>query len=374
MRPAAVVLGLVSCFGCGFKSSAVSGDGSLDGTPSIDAADAPVLDGPDAPAGDDLVLSGTVTYDTGSHTLKVNNVTTPAMHMTITVGADSFDAIVAHDVHLVLGTSLKATGGAPLVIVAQHDITIDANASIDVSDGGAGMLPNCSTAPQTGGDDNNGAGGGGGGSFIGTGGHGGAGHDGRAAGGPGGGSISAQSGLQGGCPGARGGAGTGAGGAPGRGGGAIYLKAGNRIQLGADSLLLASGAGGHAGPAGSNGGGGGGSGGMLWLEANHIIAPSMSPSARLIANGGGGGGGGSSNAAGTDGNPGTTTAVPATGGPGAPGCSSGGNGGSRSSTIGGDVGATVGVAGGGGGGGVGLIFATSPDLQIQAVTLSPDRS
>jgi hypothetical protein len=366
MRPAVVVLGLVSCFGCGFKSPAV-GDGSLDDMPMLDGA----LDAsPDAVAGDDLLLVGTVTYDTGSHVLKVNNVPTTAMHMTVTLGADSFDAIVAHDVHLLIGTSLKATGGAPLVIVAQNNITIDASASIDVSDGGAGMLPNCSTPPGVGSDDDNGGGGGGGGGFIGAGGHGGSGHNNNVAGGTGAASISPNSGLQGGCPGGRAGTGSmGSGGAPGRGGGAIYLEAGNSITLAANAQLVANGAGGHGGPAGNNGGGGGGSGGMLWLKASHIIAPLVSPSARLIANGGSGGGGGS-DAAGTDGNVGMT-AAPAIGGSGATDCSAGGNGGSRNATSGGDVIVSVKTAGGGGGGGVGMILLMSADAQVQGATISP---
>src|SRR5262245_24731896 len=265
MRSAVEVFGLLAlvCSGCGFKSQQVPGDG----VPPIDApaVDAPLADAaldapvdaimPDGPPDGpppcqsfsqqldtcslmltgDLTLSAASTYSTDSHILVVNGTPVSVTHQVVATHGDLVDAILLHDLRLETGITLRATGARPLAIIASGVVALADDAAIDVSDGGAGVLANCSSPPGSGGNNSTGAGGGGGGAYGSAGGDGGPGHSAgpQAPGGTGANSIGLQPGPHGGCPGARGGVGaSGAMGTPGKGGGAIYIVAAGGITLG----------------------------------------------------------------------------------------------------------------------------------------------
>lgn len=250
---------------------------------------------------------------------------------------------------------LRAVGTRPLVLIARDSITIGASGMVDVGShsnptpqAGAGADPSeCADTAQPGPTAANGTGGGGaGGTFGGMGG----------AGGPGGGTNGGAAGmgaftlallqLRGGCPGQAGAGG--AGGAGGHGGGAVYLIAGNRIDV--QGTISAGGAGGGGGAGNpSAGGGGGGAGGLIGFDA-----PVITASGQLLANGGSGGGGASSSP--SPGSPGSDAVAigPAAGGAGAPpNGGRGGDGSARSTTVIGARGSSGGGTGGGGGGGGG---------------------
>jgi hypothetical protein len=322
----------------------------------------------------DLPVMGAATYDTDTHVLKIDGIATPVAFKTVMIGLDPIDVISARDVHLGVSASLRAVGSHGLAIVASQGLTLDQDAQIDVSNGGAGARTSCPNGATRGGDNSSGAGGGGGGGFGAGGGAGGAGNDTGAA--SSGGSAGAPelpfpTGFHGGCPGAEGGTGDLPGGSGGKGGGALYLVAGDRIVLSSFAPLDAGGGGGlggsHSGTSGDAGGGGGGSGGLLILEAPHILA-----SAATIATNGGAGGEGSDGAGGgASGDPGTRTTERAGGGSG--GAVNGGDGGDGGSSLG-PGGASVPASargGGGGGGGVGFIRISSPDAVFLAISPIP---
>jgi hypothetical protein len=387
MRSSVVMLGLVVgelAAGCGFHSP--SGAAIDSGAGSDSPGDGA---GSDAGCGfadlvstcllsfdADLPVMGAATYDTDTHVLKIDGIATPVAFKTVMIGLDSIDVISARDVHLGVSASLHAVGSHGLAIVASHDLTLDQDAVIDVSNGGAGARASCPNAATRGGDNSNGAGGGGGGGFGAGGGTGGAGNDAGAA--SSGGSAGAPelpfpTGFHGGCPGAEGGTGDLPGGAAGKGGGALYLVAGNRIVLSSLAPIDAGGGGGmggsHSGTSGDAGGGGGGSGGLVILEAPHIVAAA---DAIIAANGGAGGEGSDGAGPGANGDPATRTAERAGGGSG--GAVNGGDGGDGGSSLG-PGGASVPASthgGGGGGGGVGFIRVRSPDPGFLA--LSPQAS
>ncbi len=382
MRWGVVAIGLLTgfagigiCGGCGFSSPAPRSTTDAGGSNACESFASQfdtcglVLEG-------DLTLSGTITYDTAMHELKVDSVMMSVMHMTLGTGAGDVDAIFAHNLRLAAGAKLRAIGMLPFAIVASGSITLEDGAMIDVSNGGAGAQASCGDPPDAGGDNPGGAGGGGGGGYGAAGGYGGGGNsDGaQSPGGAGGTSTTMPAKPVGGCPGAAGGTGIATGspgntsGAGGLGGGALYLVAADRIELGNTAVLTAGGGGGHGGGSPEGGGGGGGSGGMIALESPHIIGLQ----ARVAANGGGGGGGsegGTTPVAGTEGETGSTSTSGAPGGGAAPNGSQGGRGGSLEAPTGETVTTTVPPgAGGGGGGGVGFIHIVSAVVQLGTVS------
>jgi hypothetical protein len=281
-------------------------------------------------------------------------------------GSNNYCVVAATSI--IINATLRAKGTKPLVLIASDSITV--NQLIDVGSHrttpefiGAGADPAmCMVGTLPNGARSGGAGG----SFVGKGGIGG---DGANSGGTGGLAASATSNvteLRGGCSGQTG---TGNGkGAGGHGGGAIYLIAGNRIDITGPGINAAgeggdSGKGGPAATPNASGAGGGGSGGMIGFNAPTITCTSL-----LLANGGAGGEGSGVT---IDGDPGAdplTTAAAiggtgnsAIGGDGGNGSSglaagAGANGSNGSSSAGNDGG------GGGGGGGAGLIKGPAVSL------------
>jgi hypothetical protein len=279
--------------------------------------------------------------------------TTSSPMCAVTVSGGSGYCVLAATT-ITIEATLRATGTRPLVLVAADSIS--APMSIDVSShrqptesiGAGGDLAGCNagTPPSTG---TGTSGGGAGGSFIGAGGNGGLG---AGAGGGNGGVHGTAPGigtvLRGGCPG-QDGAGSSRG-AGGHGGGAVFLIAGNIINVG--GTINAGGEGGAPGVSNASGGGGGGAGGLIGFDAPTIMVTGV-----LIANGGGGAEGAGNT---TSGNPGgdavSTNAAPG----GSNGTATGGDGGSGSAGAAGGPGANgldgnSSGGGGGGGGAAGLI-------------------
>jgi hypothetical protein len=264
---------------------------------------------------------------------------------------------------------LRATGSRPLVLVASDSIavsnTIDVGSHRGVtSETGAGADPaTCAagTLPGKGG-------GGAGGTFAGTGGTGGN------AGANAGGTpalVTAVTELQGGCAGQDGqGA---AAGVKGHGGGAVFLIAGNTIDV--RGGINAAGEGGSGGANTDSGGGGGGAGGMIGLDA-----PMITGSGLILANGGGGGGGSSSNnpgGAGSD--PSSISAAPGGNGAVANGTPFGGDGGDGSAGLLAGPGVNgandaIDTTGGGGGGGGGAGLVKAPATANLGTQVSPPAS
>jgi hypothetical protein len=312
-----------------------------------------------------------------------NIVTDDTSACTATVsGATTYCVIAATTI--TINSTLRATGTRPLVLIASDSITVSAPSGvIDVgshralnpSVGAGGTSSLCGiqgTAPNS---NNGSSGGGAGGSFASQGGVGGAGggNNGGTLGGTGGtaGAIAIPPDLRGGCRGQDGAGGNTFRGAGGEAGGAVFLIAGNTIEV--EGSILATGEGGL--PASSNeaGGGGGGSGGMIGFDA-----PAITGNGLVLANGGGGGGGASTGSSGLAGLEPTSTAAALGGGGGANIGGVGGNGsavGSSAADSAGNGGnnnvgnGALRGGGGGGGGGAGLIkalsaanFTTSPSV------------
>lgn len=383
MRSSILMLGLAisgAAAGCGFHSpsgvalgsDAGSDSGGSDASSDGCASFAKGVDTCQLSFDADLIISDNATYDTDSHVLLINGTAMPVQRKTLMFGTDQADVISAGDVHLLTSKMLRATGAHGLVIVASHDVIIDADAQIDVSKGGAGARTVCPSGATKGGDNGGGGGGGGGGGYGADGGGGGGGNSGVLS--PGGmqgkADLSFPAGFHGGCPGADGGSGGGGGGAGGSGGkagGALYIVAGNNVTLNSTAPLKAGGAGGLGGNGNGNGdagGGGGGSGGLLIVEAAHVVAPG----AVLSANGGAGGEGSDRNNVGVSGGDATVTIARASGGAG--GAANGGDGGDGGSAANeaGDSVAAAGAGGGGGGGSVGWIRIHSTDIVVAGVS------
>ena len=187
-------------------------------------------------------------------------------------------------------------GGRPVVLVARHTLIIEPGTAVDVATHrGAGNregagAPRAACMVSNGGNGAGGGGGGAGGGFHGPSARGANATNGGGNGGDPVGAI-ALGGVRAGCAGGKGGTGSSSGGAGGGGGGALYLIAGDRIEV--SGTINASGAGGAGGTkpttSGGGGGGGGGSGGLIGFDAPLV---NIAVGTVLVANGGGAGGGG----------------------------------------------------------------------------------
>lgn len=325
----------------------------------------------DAPT-TDAVITGMATYNTDTGTLVIGANTIMPTHTTVQGKAGPFDALFFRDVRVMANAKLRVTGSLPVAIIAYGTVTLEQSTLIDVSDGGAGARATCTNAAIPGRPDTGGAGGGGGGGFGGAGGTGGTGNsDGTAIpGGTGGEAVAKPMGPLGGCPGADGGKGDDPGGTGGKGGGAIYIAAQTKIELGTGAGINAGGGGGGGGHKsgisdGDAGGGGGGSGGMILFESPIVRSMGV-----LAANGGGGGEASGNGSSGDNGDAGKLATTAAPGGSG--GSSSGtdgGAGGAKGSPDGAPVTDTQAGGGGGGGGGVGFVVVDAADQTL--ATTSP---
>ncbi|MBA3460372.1 MAG: hypothetical protein H0T46_10455 [Deltaproteobacteria bacterium] len=278
-------------------------------------------------------------------------------------------------------------GGRPLVLVARKVLTVDAGTSIDVASrsnmlGSGSPMAICSQT-NNGAPGSTGGAGGAGGGFNGMGGSGG--NAMVALGGSQPPAVALSNGIRAGCRGGRGGNGNSGvnGGQGGQGGGALYLIAGERIEM--NGIINASGEGGGGGArapsngGGGAGGGGGGTGGLIGLDAPIVR---IGASARLAANGGGGGGGGAT--VGTNWMPGTagsdstvfqgTFPFKAAGGmAGLPQGATGGDGSAGLAIAQQGASATSGGGAGGGGGAPGYILIYTPDggLENASTQITP---
>jgi hypothetical protein len=380
MRVAASMLFLAACsFQEGTPADPGVGGGSTPDAPSCGfSTEIDTCSLASAPQGD-LVVSGTLAYDTDSHVLTAGGSPFAVAHARVMTAQGPLELIIANDVHLLPNTQLRATGAVPLGIVAFGSMAIDANALVDVGSGGAGARATCDQGAVVGETHSGGAGGGGGGGFARIGGRGGDGDsDGSGStGGAGGTALAAVPvGPIGGCGGANGGDGDKSGGAGGAGGGAIYLLARTQLAIASGAVIEAGGAGGGGGAqsggsvfgSGDAGGGGGGAGGMIVIEAAQIRGAGV-----LAANGGAGGEGSDSGGAGNRGANALGAMTRAIGGAGGTdNGSDGGDGGAKASPSGANVGPALPGGGGGGGGSVGFVIIKSADSQIAAS--SPDPS
>jgi hypothetical protein len=275
---------------------------------------------------------------------------------------------VAADITIDASISVPVTGTRPLVLLAANTITIsgtlDVASHTGATSGGPGS-PHSSCMPGISpGMDGSGGGGGAGGTFAGRGGDGGGGNGSSNGGASAMNTVNNPLYLRAGCNGQTGATG-GTGGAVGRGGGGVYIVAGNQITL-AGGRINASGAGGRSGTS-RGGGGGGGSGGMIVLYAPSITTDANT---KLVANGGGGAGGTSTSGGGDgqDPNPGNPS-VGGIGGTADSGCGTnlGGAGQASNVVAPGGPGASN-CGGGGGGGGIGYIQS---NVSLSAAMTSP---
>lgn len=261
------------------------------------------------------------------------------------------DVCVVAGMTVTVQGNLRATGTRPLVLAAVTDLTV--MAMLDLTGGtpgAAGANTGDCLGTAAGGDDAQSPGGGGGGALGAPSASGGAGFAG-ATGGAGTGLITTPTFVRGGCDGKKGGAKGGiAGGAGGGGGGALYLIAGNSIDVQGAGTIAAPGGGGAGGVGGGGGGGGGASGGLVGLDS-----PGVFVEGTIYANGGGGGGGAGIN---TNGGMGQTgTLGNAAGGSPSGGGGMGGNGGVGTNAPGtGSPPGSNDCGGGGGGGSIGIVW------------------
>jgi hypothetical protein len=268
---------------------------------------------------------------------------------------DNYCVLAGTSISIPVTMTARATGSKPLVLVASDWISVDGTLDVGshqgVTKAGAGSNPagmcDAATLPTT-------SGGGAGATFIGRGGDGGNGGGGGTGGlavNPGGAPLS----LRGGCPGQ---SGLSSDPAPGgRGGGAVYLIAGNTITI--NGLINAAGEGGGGGRNVNFGGGGGGAGGMIGFDA-----PTITNHGLVLASGGGGGEGSDNQvfgAPGADPDPTSTTAA-AGGGTGGQGLGGNGGAGSARANVAGGRGAGSSQSGGGGGGGGAGLIKSATDL------------
>lgn len=277
------------------------------------------------------------------------------------------DLCVIEGATIIVNEHVQVTGDRPLVLVAAS--TVEITATLDASSKlgerkGAGSQGGCASAGGANGLA--GAGGGAGGTFGFPGGPGGAGQAGTTtpAGGGAPSAVVPLTGVFGGCAGGNGGVATAAAALGGPGGGAVYVIAGERIEVA--GIVNASGSGGAGGAVGGGGGGGGGAGGFVALDAPSIVMDGM-----VFARGGGGGGGGDTMAAGGRGADPMGVAGQTRGGTGTTGGTAGGDGcGAPQGEHGGFTGSAQ-VGGGGGGGGCGRIRLWGTRSGIGATNPAP---
>ncbi len=313
--------------------------------------------------------NGTYSYDTDTGIL-TSPAQTPVPHTSVTLGGNADDprVVVAGFINVKALTTLRATGGRPLILVSWENLMVAGAIDVgsDDTDVGAGAnSDNCDTS-EAGDSAENGGGGGGGGGFGGAGGAGADAEDGDGSDGGAGSDAISDPGFHGGCPGADGGDGQSEiGGDGGNSGGAVYLLARKSLLIG--GIIASGGQGGSGSQGDRSGGGGGGSGGMIGLEAGTI----QLGSGAVIAANGGGGGGGTNQMTAAAGQHGQLGAVAALGGDGegnAP-SANGGDGG-YVTVIDGQDGVTSNRGGGGGGGGAGHITSRGA-LSNNGATISP---
>jgi hypothetical protein len=345
---------------CSFNPGSLSaGDAGGDGT----AIDARI----DAPTDQTCVGGGLYAhcYATGSE---------PTMDRELSAAIDTDNACGRVESHaggpdlcvieaqsLTLTADIDVRGSRPLVLLAMTTITLPSGVDLDFSADGGAPSTGCTATPgtdDTSGGSSAGGGGGGGGSFSGAGADGGDSQS-AAAGGTTGATLPLA--IRAGCRGAAGGTSSagngGLGGAP---GGALYLVAGQSIEIHGD--IFANGAGGKGGP-NKAGGGGGGSGGLIALDAPTVTLDSTTD---LVANGGAGGEGGGGGGSGADGETATVYDARPDGGQSNSNGSNGGDG-AYNVTTAPTQGANSGDGGGGGGGGFGYVrvFATTKTLSAR---------
>jgi hypothetical protein len=387
VRPAVFLL---FASACGFT---VSGGSPADDAPSDGASDAPtdaaldaMIDAPidppidapvDAPSfGDVDFLPPAEEYAASGNwaigadtTIDTSNVagTTPPAGAELVVGLQSNGSEVAilraRDFKVNGGKTLRVVGTRPLVIIADHDVSIDGTLDLGartVTPGAGGSAPyggmGVGGHGMAGG--NNEDSGGGGGGFGGPGSIGGTGNN-VAIGGSAGLTYAAANivgGSSGGGPPQL----TGCTNKGGAGGGAVLIYAKNKLDV--KGMINAGGGGGEPGLQCANNyrsGAGGGSGGLIYLQT-----PNLTGDGNLVANGGGGGGGTCSNTSGgsqnaTAGANGALNLAP--GGTGRGDC--GANGGSGATQAAAPTsGSQVRTNGGGGGGGLGRIIYRAPSI------------
>ncbi|WP_255654318.1 putative metal-binding motif-containing protein [Corallococcus sp. EGB] len=315
----------------------------------------------------ELKTTGNVTFDTASSTWAPSGAmaSTPKV-LSISQSGGNPPVLLIPVRTLELKGSLTLKGPSPVILAVYGDANVDQS----ILATGSIANPNAACGASQGRDGAFGGktGGGGGGAGNGTTGvDGGKGNSTGAS--PGVAGIVRPAGaepLLGGCPGGNGGgSGSATGGKGGAGGGAFQLSVARNLTVA--KTISASGTGGDGGKGAGNkgaGGGGGGSGGRVVLEAFQLT---LTPAARVTANGGGGGEGGSSaNNDGRNASDGSTeSASPAAGGTG--GATTGGDGGDGGAGTTGpgkgiegtkDAFSTEG-GGGGGGGAAGYIHLRS---------------
>lgn len=272
--------------------------------------------------------------------------------------------VIAGDSILVTDTAVF-TGARPIVLVGSTIVQVTSTGTIDASSHLGGAAGAGNGTALCGGTKPAHLGGGGGGSFTTRGGNGGKGILNGSVGG-----ISDEADpdpmvLRSGCDGQDGDF-SGTPGDGGKGGGVLYIAAGEQIDI--QGHVLANGAGGHAGVANS-GGGGGGAGGMIVLDAPEI---DVGDSAFVVAVGGGGGEGGGL-MPGASGEDGHGDGTPGAGGAGL--STFGGDGGAGSSidngTDGGDNTSGPSLTGAGGGGGGGGAIRVYGTFQAAKATITP---
>ena len=338
-------IGVAALGGCGRAHfDVVRGDGGVDDAAIADGADAiDAMFAPDArlcfgaglyslcpaqPVTTSIVFGVSQTLDTDTSTLCGAYSGAPA----------GLCVIAAENLTVVATIEVMATGSRPLVLLATNTLAIEGAVDAASRRGGlAGPGADPNTCGMTQAPTNKD--GGPGGSFGGR-------------GGAGGGAVPAAlvvaspvTELRGGCRGREGAGGM--QGVGGRGGGAVYLMAGQTLAI--TGVVNASGAGG-TGAIDTAGGGGGGSGGMIVLDAPSIVVSGV-----VFANGGGGGEGAGNSNAGLPGDDPSTPLMRADGGSGGAGAGDGGDGSAGNALDGLSGGLSGSSEGGGGGGGAGVI-------------------